>query len=666
MARFYAGPANYLALPVHNLRSALPAAGTECMEQKAVCQRGVSAALPDAKAWGHVRLLAFLVVGREQKEDVFLRVGALDYGPVPSVDHPRPWLDFYINPSDAKARRLLQVPALPDSDEWYRDLKHWITHCDKEHSDCQVGRGCTLPKRVLDLGFDGVESLDVVLRETDHHQCSGPYIALSYSWGSGQNLTTTKANIDSHRTRILWEDVPTLFRDVIKVARALSARFLWIDALCIVQDDENDWSQEAQKMGSYYGNAWLTIAADDAPGVSHTIFPPQRNPAMWLDQGPTGNGTPPVLLHRIPTHIDMTDSVVAGSFPSVQLFSRAWALQERLLSRRILHMGPQEVVWECSSTIRCECGRPTDVWFGTPLGSSVPFRERHHKALHSPPETAPRLGDYWEVMLAKYLAMQLSFDDDRLKAIAALAKDFKASDQRRAAPAVEQNGRLRSPPQLGDYVFGLWTQRLPASLLWATTTVPSPHEPPVRNPNFPTWSWASIPGSWLYQTSFSSTHGYMDGIVAKSAVLEVPDEAWDITDRPSASHTSLRRPPRIVVEGAAVAAKCRCIATTTRTMSTGTSTSCKWELSDDMSGGRGSHTVQLDLEPRDDITEISLVCVEIAQSTWGGSTRKTRYHGLLLEPSALFPGYYMRLGTMEATSDWYQANGAIGGKYSII
>ncbi|KAK8001727.1 HET-domain-containing protein [Apiospora marii] len=485
---------------------------------------GVSAALPDAKAWGHVRLLAFLVVGREQKEDVFLRVGALDYGPVPSDP---------------------------------------------------------------------------------------------------------------------LEDVPTLFRDVIKVARALSARFLWIDALCIVQDDENDWSQEAQKMGSYYGNAWLTIAADDAPGVSHTIFPPQRNPAMWLDQGPTGNGTPPVLLHRIPTHIDMTDSVVAGSFPSVQLFSRAWALQERLLSRRILHMGPQE-------------------------GSSVPFRERHHKALHSPPETAPRLGDYWEVMLAKYLAMQLSFDDDRLKAIAALAKDFKASDQRRAAPAVEQNGRLRSPPQLGDYVFGLWTQRLPASLLWATTTVPSPHEPPVRNPNFPTWSWASIPGSWLYQTSFSSTHGYMDGIVAKSAVLEVPDEAWDITDRPSASHTSLRRPPRIVVEGAAVAAKCRCIATTTRTMSTGTSTSCKWELSDDMSGGRGSHTVQLDLEPRDDITEISLVCVEIAQSTWGGSTRKTRYHGLLLEPSALFPGYYMRLGTMEATSDWFQANGAIGGKYSII
>lgn len=515
-----------------------------------------------------------------------------------------------------------------------------------------------------------------MLRETDRHQCSGPYITLSYSWGSGQNLTTTKANLDSHMARIRWRDVPTLFQGVMKIARALSVRFLWIDALCIIQDDENDWSQEAQKMGSYYGGAWLTIAADDAPDVSHTIFPPPSNPAIWLDQGSAGNRTPPVLLHRIPTHIDMTDSVVAGSFPSVRLFSRAWALQERLLSRRILHMGPQEVVWECSSAIRCECGRPTDVWFGTPLYDSVPFRERHHKALHAPPpaKNALCLDSYWEVMMAKYLAMQLSFDDDRLKAIAALAKDFKASDQRRmtgagarAASAAGQHGHLRWSSQLGKYVFGLWTQRLPASLLWETTTVPSPHEPRVRNPTFPTWSWASVPGSWLYKTSFSSTHGYMDGFVTKSAVLEVPDESWDVMDRQSASHTdSPVLPPRIVVEGAAVVAECRCIATTTRPMSTGTSTSREWKLLDVSGGGHSSHAVQLDLEPCDDITEIGAVCVEIAQSTWAGHTRNTRYHGLLLEPSTLFPGHYLRLGTMEARSNWFHSNGAVVGKYSII
>ncbi|KAK8137564.1 hypothetical protein PG984_003057 [Apiospora sp. TS-2023a] len=626
--------------------------------------RAVSAALPGVKIWDHVRLLGFLVAELKQSEDMFLRIGALDYGSVPSVDHPRPWVDLHVNPNDAEAHRLLQVPSPPDSAEWYQDLKSWVADCDKQHPDCNSDRGSMLPKRVIDLGFDGDEGLDVVLRETDHYQCSGPYITLSYSWGSGQNLTTTKDNLDSHRTRIRWDEIPTLFQGVIKIARALSVRYLWIDALCIIQDDGADWAQEAQKMGSYYGNAWLTIAADDAPDVSHAIFPPQRNPAMWLDQASMDDMTPPVLLNRIPTHIDMTDSVVAGSFPSVQLFSRAWALQERLLSRRILHMGPEEVVWECSSAVWCECGRPTDVWFGRPLHDSVPFRERHHKALHSTPAATLRLDNYWEVMLAKYLAMSLSFDNDRLKAIAALAKEFKASDEEQTA---EQHGEVRSPPQLGNYVYGLWTQRLPVSLLWETTNVPSPYDPPVRNPNFPTWSWASMPGSWLYKTFLSSDDGYMEDVVSKATVLAVPDESWDIMDRRCASPAS-RIPPRIVIEGAAAVARCRCVATTTRAMSTGTSTSREWRLSDNLNNhsSSSSHEVQLDIEPSGSILELNVVCVEIAQSKWGGNPRNTRYHGLLLEPSALFPGHYTRLGTVEARSNWFQDNRAVVGKYSII
>lgn len=72
---------------------------------------GASTALPGVEAWHHVRLLAFLVVGREREEDAFLRVGALDYGPGPSVDHPRPWVDFYINPSDGMDNALSLTPG---------------------------------------------------------------------------------------------------------------------------------------------------------------------------------------------------------------------------------------------------------------------------------------------------------------------------------------------------------------------------------------------------------------------------------------------------------------------------------------------------------------------------------------------------------------------------
>lgn len=493
----------------------------------------------------------------------------------------------------------------------------------------------TLPKRILDLDFDQGRSRDIVLLEPGQH-CNGRYIALSYSWGGRQDLVTTKENLDSRLTRISWDQLPILFQDVIKIAIALCVRFLWIDALCIVQGDERDWMQESQKMAAYYGNACLTIAADHSPNVRHTCFPTMMGPAIRLD-GVSAGTELPVLVRRAPIHFNLKEHrQERNSSYLMPLSTRAWALQERLLSRRILHMGFEEAVWECCSAVLCECGRPADIWNGKPELEIVPFRKIHQQTLQSI-ETALSLGEYWEVLLAKYIVRKLSFYGDRLKAIASLAKEFKVSDETNA-------GQSRTL-QLGDYTYGLWTKTLPAALLWANLS----DEAAVRNPKFPTWSWNSIAGSWYYEQVPSTAEHF----VPKSIVLEVPAESWDIDSQHESADST---PPYIVLEGSALEVSCCCVSAARKTTAKRV-----WTLSG--VGDDRRLIVNLDIPPGHGITEINATCLEIGTS---GCDDSKRCWGLLLEPSASFPGQYVRLGNMTASADWFRDNQGTVGKYSII
>ncbi|KAK8017737.1 HET-domain-containing protein [Apiospora rasikravindrae] len=477
------------------------ASGKETCARCRLVYTGVSAVLPSIQTWDHAQLYGRLMIkGYHIKvtEDTFLQVGVYGCDPGPSEHQPIIWIDFQVNPHDG------------------------------------VGRS-TLPKRIIDLELKEGAGLDVVLRDPGHHD-NAPYIALSYCWGNGQNLTTTKDTLDSHRTRIRWDELPTLFRDVIEIGRALSLRFLWIDALCIIQDDEEDWKQEAQKMAAYYSNAWLTIAADHAPGVGHTPLPAKRSPAMRLEGDFAADGAT-ILVHRLPIHFEMEDDSFHNTPSPLPLFTRAWALQERLLSRRTLHLGPEEAMWECCSAYWCECGRPIDR-LGYPGFNDRPLRQAHHNALRFP---APmqRLYDHWNTVLGKYLARELSFENDRLKAITSLAKDFKATDEMLVTSAAE-NGR----PQLGDYVYGLWTATLPGALIWDLYSYNNGNS---RNCNFPTWSWASV-------TGVRNLHRLtVYRFVPEATVREVPVESWDIDSQNRPTDVP---PPCIVLEGLAVKKKC--------------------------------------------------------------------------------------------------------------
>jgi Heterokaryon incompatibility protein (HET) len=221
----------------------------------------------------------------------------------------------------------------------------WIKDC-AQHQRCKITGDQQLPTRILDVGRS--RSDEIVLRETVNQ--NGRYLCLSYCWGGEKFINTTRENIESHKKRIPWAMMPRTFQDAVEIARELEINYIWIDALCIVQDDRQDWEREAAKMAAIYHNSFLTIAATAAASPMAGLFctHAQINISSVSVQ----------LVHHFPN--SPTDDT-SNRFP---LLGRAWTYQERMLAPRVLHFGQKEIVWECFNTRRCECGGKEGYFIG--------------------------------------------------------------------------------------------------------------------------------------------------------------------------------------------------------------------------------------------------------------------------------------------------------------
>ncbi|KAH8723060.1 heterokaryon incompatibility protein-domain-containing protein, partial [Phaeosphaeriaceae sp. PMI808] len=109
----------------------------------------------------------------------------------------------------------------------------------------------------------GNENFSVCLHETKPEERSF-YVTLSHRWGKAIPSKTTKANISLHKQGIHYSSLPNTFKDAIVATRKMGFRYLWIDALCIIQDDLHDWASQAPLMGAIFQNASCTIAAHSA------------------------------------------------------------------------------------------------------------------------------------------------------------------------------------------------------------------------------------------------------------------------------------------------------------------------------------------------------------------------------------------------------------------
>jgi hypothetical protein len=139
-------------------------------------------------------------------------------------------------------------------------------------------------------------------------------------------------------------DLPQTFQDAIIITRALSVQYLWIDSICIIQDDRNDWETESRLMEQLYSCAYVTIAASCASGTEDGFLKPR--PARESVRMKGSDGSSFFLCDAID---DFSSDVDQG-----ELNKRGWVLQERALSRRTIYFAEKQTYWECGEGVRCE------------------------------------------------------------------------------------------------------------------------------------------------------------------------------------------------------------------------------------------------------------------------------------------------------------------------
>ncbi|KAK4096566.1 HET-domain-containing protein, partial [Parathielavia hyrcaniae] len=221
-------------------------------------------------------------------------------------------------------------------------LGKWLRHCNIKHEEChrQAGKENFWPKRVICVDVDDLKELTLV---EEQHQ-GEHYLVLSYCWGpvidqDKKRFCTTSENYGSRKLGFSYDDLPKTFQDAIQVTRALQKQYLWIDALCIIQGPDGDWDSEAKTMADIFACAYCTSAASSARGWGDGFLKPQSEP-------------PDIRVLRIPS-----TPTCACDFDDVDdgpHMKRAWVLQERVLSRRIIHFTTTHTYCECRDGVLCE------------------------------------------------------------------------------------------------------------------------------------------------------------------------------------------------------------------------------------------------------------------------------------------------------------------------
>ncbi|GAB7362985.1 hypothetical protein MBLNU230_g3280t1 [Neophaeotheca triangularis] len=329
----------------------------------------------------------------------------------------------------------------------------WLQDCTKIHTKCRTHEDCILPTRVIHVGASESE-----VRLIESNGRVGKYACLSHCWGQTPSIKLLKSNRQAFLKHISWDELQLTYKDAISWCRDLKIPYIWIDSLCIVQDDIQDWNRESVKMAAVYGCCYLTLAASAASNHDEgcRVKLPQDFCAYTGPDGATRRAAVTVTKHGL----ELGTFRSGGSAP---LLKRAWVLQELALSPRVLYFGSSELGFECNSGSTCQCGQKIE----PSLSQAMPSPRDLMNLV------AWAQDDSWAALVEFFSRMQLSRPTDRLPAISGLA--FRTYERRR------DRGRSSD-----EYLAGLWRNTFIVDLGWChchhgpriTVDPPTPRAPP--------------------------------------------------------------------------------------------------------------------------------------------------------------------------------------------
>lgn len=413
-------------------------------------------------------------------------------------------------------RSVQEASGMCSRDSSLAWAKKRIDACVANHPKCGVSHNGFLPTRLLLVPFDAEEA-GVCLRHRESVPRDTRYAALSHCWGPETSWPKCRTTADNYSQQLLgipWAALPRTFANAITATRRLGLEYIWIDSLCIVQQDEADWKLESVTMHQVYSNAYVTLAAAESSD-SHGGF--------WLGQ--SYNWKMPerlmtftwrgkkflLLLFSEPAH--RTWHVVHGArfdrYGTPPLLSRAWAFQERIVSPRTLFFGKGGIMWDCFTNNEVQQDLFSELLH---VASSPCYGPKQHFADYS--TASASLGSFhlWHHIVSQYTDLCLSVATDRLPAIAAVAQ------------------RIHTSRPGDEYICGLWRSSLAHDLLWQpkphihiqnnqtpallpakNEVLISGHEDEAQEDFFmspyigPSWSWASSFGSVIFRAQDIAT-----------------------------------------------------------------------------------------------------------------------------------------------------------------
>lgn len=243
----------------------------------------------------------------------------------------------------------------------YGQIKSWMTACTA-HQACQSRRlkSSILPTRVLEV--DGTAC-------RLHETCSetGDYVALSYCWGAPQPQKLTTSNLETYKNRIDIGELPKTIQEAIKATKSLGFKYLWVDSMNIMQDDEADKLREISKMRQVYSHSSLMLCATGARWCTEGFFDTARIPGTTFRMPDVGINYPVTLPDGSTGHVRLIERAEYRQ-DAEALNWRGWTYQEKMLPVSIVQFGAC-LSWECDEL--SECKTATSLTGG--LDMDIPF-----------------------------------------------------------------------------------------------------------------------------------------------------------------------------------------------------------------------------------------------------------------------------------------------------